>query len=363
MPGQPLPHLLQALTGQPALGWVLKSLPSLTYLRWSGTLPMNDPQVARRSHGLSGSADSDHFDPVQSSLLRAADLRAVRQVVPLAEIHRLESLHAAVEWRAWRLLLRPGADRPGYLLVVWMDLGHDARAQHQLALARQQIQAQQLLIAQLHAPEQQAAQERNEMHEPPGPPGGPGPQPQDWPPGPAWRQAVASADALDTLAGAATRFSEQLRRELDLSRRERRSFALLLLALGESDADHTMADAAACGLLARQLSTGARAMDTVAQIGPRRFGVLLSGAPLTPAYTRAEALRRQAVQHVVMDQGVAQPLRLYVGLAVYPLTADQVDALMASAESALAEARAQKPDEGHGCTVMARVALRAPPTS
>lgn len=334
--GQPVASLLEALQGQPAVGWVLKEAPSLAYVRWSGALPMGDARLSRRAHGddtaapllAPGQTDADHFEPTQASILRLADLRALRQGTPSAEIHRIETqvdeeAHTALDWRAWRLVLQPKPEADTLLLVVWMDLGYAARADQVLAQAHQQIQAQQLLIAQLR-----------------------GQLPED--------SGLAASQA--SLAWAASRFADQLRREIDLSRREQRSFALMLLALGGEGFD-AAAEQAATALLARQLSSGTRAMDTVAQIGPRRFGILLSGAQLTPAFARAEALRRQAAQQVATQQGAAKKLELHIGVAAYPLTADQAGALMAAAEQALAEAQGQ----GTGCAVLARVPLSSPP--
>lgn len=361
----PLPSLLQALEGHPAVGWVLKAAPSLGYVRWSGSLPMADGRLSRLAaaqpceeatlvqarapqHLAPGQTDADHFDPTQASILRLADLRALRQGAPSAEVHRIETCdeddaHTALDWRAWRMALQsplptapagplstqdaaaqPPASATQWLLVVWVDLGFSARADQLLAQAQSQIQAQQLLIAQLR-----------------------GQLPQE--------SGLAASQA--SLAWAAQRFTQQVQREVDLSRREQRSFALLLLALGGPSLDRAT-DQAVAGLLAQQLSSGTRAMDTVSQIGERRFGVLLSGAQLTPAFARAESLRRQAAAQVAMQEGKARSVELFIGVAAYPLTADQPDALMAAAEEALDEALAT----GQGCSVLARVPL-APPAA
>lgn len=365
----PLPSLLQALEGHPAVGWVLKAAPSLSYVRWSGAVPMADTRLSRLSRPLAtppqaesitpltrgasshleaGQTDADHFDPTQASILRLADLRALRQGVPAAEVHRIETCdeddsHTALDWRAWRMALQSpsrtpsaapgpvtGEPSPGmgdpttWLLVVWVDLGFAARADQLLAQAQRQIQAQQLLIAQL----------RGQLPE---------------------ESGLAASQA--SLTWAAQRFAQQLKREVDLSRREQRSFALLLLSIGGQGLEPATEQAVA-GLLARQLSSGTRAMDTVAQIGERRFGILLSGAQLTPAFARAESLRRQAATQVALQGDVAQAVELFIGVSAYPLTADQPEALMEAAEQALEEALAM----GQGCSVLARVPL-APPAA
>ncbi len=333
---QHLPHLLDALEGHPGLGWVLKQTPSLAYARWSGAVPMADSRLSRApaAAGLSaGQTDADHFDPTQASILRLADLRALRQGMPASEVHRIETrseeiAETAADWRAWRLAFdAPAADPAAppvrWLLVVWRDVGYAALQDVMLDQAQRQIQAQQLLIAQLRA----------EI--------------------PA-ESGLSGSDA--SLTWAAQRFTEQLRREIDLSRREQRSFALILVTLGPDKLD-TNTQQAITGLLARQLPLGVRTMDTVAQIGPSKFGVLLSGAQLTPAFARAEALRRQAAEQVVMVGGPARTVELFIGVAAYPLTSDDAGVLLSSAEQALDEACAN----GRGCTVLARVPLAPPP--
>lgn len=352
IPDPHLSSLLQALTGHSAVGWVLKSAPSLAYRQWGGALPMADPRLSqvRGADGAAGAlapgqTDADHFDPTQAAILRLADLRALRQGSPHTEVHRIETYSeddawTALDWRAWRLLVTPPEpEGSACLLVLWLDMGFAERADERLAQAYRQIQAQQMLIAQL----------RSQVPE---------------------ESGLAASQA--SLAWAAQRFNEQLQREIDLSRREQRSFALILLALGSDGcadpitgcggADHQEAqpgravEQAVGAILARQLSLGTRAMDTVAQIAPRRFGVILSGAQLTPAYARAEALRRQAAAQVAVEGATATPIELYLGVAAYPLTADQAGPLMAAAEAALREAQAG----GSGRSVLARVPAGVP---
>lgn len=373
----PLPPLLHALQGLPHVGWVLKESPALAYVQWSGALPMADPRLSRMADragvpaGLAspgnsdvasldegratqaltlraGQTDADHFDPTQASILRLADLRALRQAVASAELHRIETLgvedvQPAMDWRAWRTVLPAPAQsiagrqeatasyaEPGpqpvaqWLLVVWVDMGFTERSDQLLAHAQRQIQAQQLLIAQLRAQ-----------------------LPAD----------SGLSGSQTSLAWAAERFAQQLKREVDLSRREQRSFALLLLQMGRHDAPCSTSEQAVAGLLAQSLAAGTRAMDTVAQIGERRFAVLLSGAQLTPAYARAEALRRQAAAQVAMEAGEARRVELFVGVAAYPLTAELPDALEEAAQQALHEALAQET----GCSVLARVSFGTPP--
>ena len=339
-PHEPVATLLAALEGHPALAWMLKDAPTLSYRQWEGELPMGDPRVSIGPPLAAGQTDLQHFEPVQASVLRLADQRVLRNGRPGFEVHRLEARQLddpepTREWRVWRVGFTPPGGEPS-LLTVWLDQGLPARHEQALALARRQIQEQQLVLAQLAARVPLA----------------------DAPPG-----------VGDFLQWSAQRFEEQLLREVDLSRREHRSFALILLELDTHAADAVSLQAQ-CALLAQQLAAGTRRMDTVAQVAPRRFAVLLSGAALTPAYVRAEALRRQCAAQVALplqalsqqqaqaDGRLAHAMSLSAGVAAYPHTTREAAELMHSALLALQEAQ----QAGGNRTVMSRVNLPpAPP--
>lgn len=324
----PLGALLLALDDRPGLGWMLKDAATLGYASWQGSLPHADPTICNDPILVVGQTDATRFERAQAAILRVSDLRAIQQAGRAAqEEHRFETLpqhgeDSVREWRCWRWAVG------SWLLVVWADLGVQQRQDALLAQAQRQLQAQQLLISQLQA--QTLAETA----------------------APGLEEAARQSQGW-----AREHFATQLRREIDLSQREHRSVALLLVEVAQTELSPRVS-AAASALVARILSAGTRVMDTVAQIAPSRFGVILSGAALTPAHARAEALRRQAAAQQIMVEGRQRSLGLAIGLAVYPHNAQGADSLTAEAQAALQEAL----QAGGHQTVIARVHLQPPPT-
>lgn len=310
----PLGALLSALDDRPGIGWVLKDAHSLRYLRLRGTLPHADGAVARDDQPQVGQTDADRFECQQAALLRIADLRAQQAERPQSVEHHFETHpgwpgDGSRAWRVWRW------HSPPYLLTVWIDLGVRTRLEAELRQAHRQIQAQQLRLS-----------------------------------------AGVEVPSLATLQSADAQFMTQLRREIDLSRRESRSVALLLLGLKVDDLPPETA-AFATATVAQQLAATTRQMDTVAQIGPALFGVLLSGAGLVAGHNRAEALRRRvSIERLSWDGGV-RALILGAGVASYPHSASSVETLWAAAQDALDESLSLQGRR----TVMARVPLIEPP--
>lgn len=329
----PMGALLKLLDEHPGAGWIIKESKSLRYRAWGGALPQVQATICHARSLQAGQTDADHFAKAQAVLLRLADLKAVTQGRPSTDEHRIEPwvddpAQAPWEWRVWRWSVPPASEgEPGYLCVVWLDRMVTDRLQQQVDQLQQQLQAQQLLIAELR--------------------------------GHTGRAASSPADASDTddpaLTWSAAHFERQVRRELDLSRREHRAFSVLMIDLAV-DRLEGAARLAAVGLMARHLATGTRAMDTVAQVGEARFGVILSGAALAPAYARAEALRRGIQELVVLVGDAPTPLSIAIGAAAFPHHAEQSEALMERALDALREAEAL----GGSQTVTARIHLRAP---
>lgn len=310
----PLGALLSALEDRPGIGWVLKDAQSLRYLRLRGTLPHADVAVAIDDQPQIGQTDADRFEVQQAALLRIADLRVQQAGRPQSVEHHFETHpgwpgDGSRAWRVWRW------HQPPVLLTVWIDLGVRTRLETELRQAHRQIQAQQLRLA-----------------------------------------AGVEVPSLTVLQSADAQFMAQLRREIDLSRRESRSVALLLLGLKVDDLPAETA-AFATATVAQQLAATTRQMDTVAQIGPTLFGVLLSGAGLVAGHNRAEALRRRvSIEQLSWDGGV-RALILGAGVASYPHSASDADGLWAAAQGALAESLGLLGRR----TVMARVSMVEPP--
>lgn len=139
------------------------------------------------------------------------------------------------------------------------------------------------------------------------------------------------------------RFEDQLRRELDLSAREHREFALVFVQLDAlADAAVNAGEAAKSRILdalERQLRDNTRAMDALCRFDGERFAVLLSGVGLATAHSRMEGLRRQCATQIVVLDGCDLGFTVSMGVASFPHTADTQQGLIDAAETALADAR------------------------
>ncbi len=134
-----------------------------------------------------------------------------------------------------------------------------------------------------------------------------------------------------------------MRREVDLSTREHREFAIVflevdppgerVLALAETG-QHRILQA-----MGRLLRGGTRAMDASCRYDDSRFAVLLSGVGLATAHARMEGLRRKCATQIVVHEGQELGFTVSVGVASFPHTAHTQDTLLVACESALDEAR------------------------
>jgi diguanylate cyclase (GGDEF)-like protein len=267
----------------------------------------------------SGRTDVELFGPALATAWRAADELALGRAEPIVSEH-------AFEWRAqWRefVVTRHAVRAHGGALRIlshWADVRAERQQARQLAEVRAALRQARDEADALR----RAQSSTRELHDPVS--GLPGPQP----------------------------FLEQLRREADLSMREGREMALVLLDIDpgiavetsgpHSDLQEEALDHAA-RIVGAWLRAGTRAMDATARLGPTRFGILLSGAGLSIAARRAEAIR---AAHAPAADGVGagegnQPAAfgLSLGVASYPLSADTPDALMRAAEQAVDRARAR----------------------
>ena len=277
---------------------------------------VNDAMAAflgRSEAELLGHADTELFEPALALALRAAEMTAVAQSVPLHSEHVLERGGNRYEFSVLRMVLgRAGADTSaaadGWLCSVWIDQGAARLRDQQLATMRAQVEDQQRASEEL-------------------------------------RRELADQTPRDQASGLHTgsHFEEQLRRELDLSAREHREFALVLM---EVDPPAGAAQSAAAQervfeAMGRLLSGGTRAMDASCRIEGRRFAVLLSGVGLATAHSRMEGLRRQCATQIVMQGGQEVRFTVAMGVASFPHTASDRDQLVESSESALAVARSR----------------------
>jgi len=257
---------------------------------------------------VAGRSDADLFDAGVTTALRAAEQTALAQGAPLASEHRFERDGRKCEFAVLRA--HGAADAAGrrWLCSVWTDLAADRQREAQLRTALEQIEQQ---------------QQANEL----------------------LRREVADQALRDPSSGLYRRphFEDQLRREVDLSIREHREFAIVfieldppgekVLALG-AEGERCLLEA-----MGRLLRSGTRAMDASCRYDDRRFAVLLSGVGLATAHARMEGVRRKCATHIVVHEGQELAFSVAMGVASFPHTAHTQEGLVEACEAALTEAQ------------------------
>ena len=258
---------------------------------------------------LDGSSDADWLEPSASALLRTADQTALAQGQQLCSDHRLEIHGVRRELQLIRVVADGGCAWPGQRLLV--SLWHDQAPQMQ--------RDQQLRVALDQLEQQQRAND-------------------------ALRGELADQGLRDRASGLYSRshFDDQMRRELDLSAREHREFALVYMVF-DAHGDRVRALGARahdriCEAMGRLLRGNTRAMDASCRLDENHFAVLLSGVGLATAHSRMEGLRRQCATQIVMLDGQELSFTVAMGVASFPHTASSADALTAACHAALAEA-------------------------
>jgi diguanylate cyclase (GGDEF)-like protein len=254
-----------------------------------------------------GRVDGELLSPTDAAALRAADQRALASGGACEDEHRFEREDGRHEFRATRMAI--GSDAAPLIVQVWWDETASRQAQHRTASQLQQA-LRQIESNQSASPALRGLQ-----------------------PAPARPSGLFGSEHFD----------EHARRELALSSRENREFAVVLLTLDRAAAlEERFGEAAVSKVMdsvGQILRTNTRAMDVISRVAKDRFAILLSGVGLATAYTRMEQMRRQSATHIVVHEGHPLGFEVSVGIASFPHTADHLDALCASAERALAEAR------------------------
>jgi diguanylate cyclase (GGDEF)-like protein len=258
---------------------------------------------------LVGRSDAELFDATTANLLRSADHTALAQGSALTSDHRLELQGERREFQVLRLAM-PGASskgEPRLVCSVWQDVAPLRQQATQLRVALDQLEQQ---------------QKAND----------------------GLRAELADQGLRDQASGLYSRahFDDQMRRELDLSSREHREFALVYMVL-DPVSNPTLAGGGCghdriCEAMGRLLRGNTRAMDASCRIDDRHFAVLLSGVGLATAHSRMEGLRRQCATQIVMLDGVELSFTVAMGVASFPHTARSHDELTVACSSALAEA-------------------------
>lgn len=265
-----------------------------------------DTLVGRTADGL---ADDDWLDAAQAATLRTADQSAMVQTLPQVSEHRIDRKGVRREFSVTRqALAAQDGGAPRYLCCLWFDQTLQRQHETQLQLALQQLEQQ-----------QQASE--------------------------AFRREMQDQALRDTVTGLYQRahFDDQLRREVDLSSREHREFALVSVALDPlSDEVKALGPEArqrVLEALGRLLRSNTRAMDASCRLEEDLFAVLLSGVGLATAHARMEGLRRQCATQIVMLNGRDLGFTVSMGVASFPHTAHTQEELLQAADAALAEAR------------------------
>jgi diguanylate cyclase (GGDEF)-like protein len=300
-----LASLLPAVLQRQGEGLSIKDLRSGRYVMVNEALAA----VLRRPLAeVLGRGDAELFDPGLATALRAAEHSALAHGAPMTSEHRFEWGGARREFTVLRWAAPDATGGPRWLCSVWTDMAGERQRELQLRVALEQIEQQ---------------QRANEL-----------------------LQRELSDQALrDPASGLYRRahFEDQLRREVDLSTREHREFAIVflevdppgpkVLALGAAGEQRVLE------AVGRLLRSGTRAMDASCRYDERRFAVLLSGVGLATAHARMEGLRRKCATQIVVHEGQELGFTAAMGVASFPHTAHTQEALVSSCEAALTEAR------------------------
>lgn len=295
-----LPGLLLAAWMQSDGGMLaVKDIGSGRYLRMDPALA---EMLGRSAADMVGRSDPEIFDGATATALRAAEQTALAQQGPLWSEHRFSGQGRLREFKVLR------AAAGSHLGSLWFDRSEARQREQQLRSALEQLEQQQRANAEL-------------------------------------RRELADQALRDPASGLYTRahFEDQLRREADLSTREHREFALVLVELDEPTAAvRALGEAARAHVLeavGRLLRGGTRAMDASCRHDDRRFAILLSGVGLATAHSRMESLRRRCATQIVLLDGQELGFTVAMGVASFPHTAQSLEELLAASEAALVEAQ------------------------
>jgi diguanylate cyclase (GGDEF)-like protein len=263
----------------------------------------------RSPEQLLGQTDTDLLGAELSAPLRTAEQSALAQASAHTAEHRIERDRARREFNVTRVALPAASgDAPRFLASIWVETTQARQREAQLGKALQQLEQQQVASETL-------------------------------------RRETQDQALRDNLTGLYQRvhFDDQLRREVDLSSREHREFALVSIALDPlPEATLAFGDPARVRVveaLGRLLRGNTRAMDASCRLDEDHFAILLSGVGLATAHSRMEGLRRQCATQIVVLDGRDLGFSVSMGVASFPHTAHTQEELMQAADVALAEAQ------------------------
>lgn len=274
---------------------MVKSVPSGRYVFANETAAQ---LFGRRIDQLLGACDSDLMSEDDAAALRKAE--QARQMQSIVE-HRLELDGVKRDFSVGRLRIDDA-----YIVSVWIDRTRERYQGLQIKRAFDQLEQQQAANEQMRRQLQQQ-----------------------------------SGHDLETGLYLRTQFDDQLRREVDLSSREHREFALVLIRLDplKTGVDSEKARRSQVEALGRLLRENTRAMDAACRVGDDEFAVLLSGVGLATAHARMEQLRRRCVSQIVACDGEDLGIAVAMGVASFPHTASSQEELTRASQAALADAQ------------------------
>lgn len=291
-----LPGLVEPL----GLFAAVKSLATGRYIHAS---PAMNALFGRAEAGIVGCNDGELMRADEVLAMRRAEQAVMAQRSVVLSEHRLELDGRRREFAVTRMPL--GGD---HLMALWVERTDERHRETHLQRALTQIEQQQKALEQI-------------------------------------RREMQQGSGRDEVSGLYLRaqFDDQLLREIDLSTREHREFALVLIALDPAPAAVQALGAEAHQRmlegLGRMLRANTRAMDAACRIGEQTFAVLLSGVGLATAHARMEQLRRQCTAQIVVLNGQDLGLSLSMGVASFPHTAAKQDELLKASETAVQEAQ------------------------
>jgi len=276
---------------------------SLATGRYVFASPGLDDLFERTESSIVGSLDTDLMRSDEVQAMRRVEQAAMAQRSVVVSEHRLELAGRRREFSVTRAAL--GSE---FVMALWAERTEERHRESHLQRALAQIEQQQKAIEQL-------------------------------------RRELQAGSGRDDVSGLYLRaqFDDQLLREIDLSTREHREFALVLIALDPLPAAAQSLGAEAQQRLleglGRMLRANTRAMDAACRVGEHHFAVLLSGVGLATAHARMEQLRKQCTAQIVVLNGHDLGLSLSMGVASFPHTASKQEELLHASEAAVHEAQ------------------------
>jgi diguanylate cyclase (GGDEF)-like protein len=310
--------LLEALAEAQGLGLAIKDALDGRYLQVSAGMAA---LFALPAEAWIGRSDDELFDPAIAAALRSADQAALGLGKVQVSDHRFDWRGERRELSVLRRAHQAGERR--VIVSVWQDNAPARRREAQLRTVLEQLEQ-----------EQKANQ--------------------------ALRREVADLGLHDRASGLYTRshFEDQIRREVDLSTREHREFALVHIALDpfspEVEAAGERGRERISEAMGRLLRGNTRAMDASCRLDDGHFAVLLSGVGLATSHSRMEGLRRQCATQIVVLDGEELGFTVSMGVASFPHTASNQAELIAASQAARGAAPRREHGRAGGDPVRAR---------